>query len=335
MAVVTVTQLFKERKSEFGVDGYRFVEYYQVHCNDVDDGPWTAIRDPGIPNYGDPHPQLSFATARLITAAPDQEQQCLFKVRVEYRSKDLADPGGEISDPLERPALINFGYRTHMEEYAEDVEGEKILDVSGTPFNPSLQREKSILALYVRWNVEGVDVARLTAYADAVNDDAFKVKAYKFPPLWVKMGDMKGYERVEAGQVYVDLSIQLLVQAPIKVKEETGGQRWDTQKSRLVSAWDHRLPNFGHNYLLKKDYADPEEAGETKAIWLPNVKPDGSIGMPPTTQPQAPVALDEYGRYEYPDPDDPTKIKRVEKAHISHFKPYPKLPFADWNWPQS
>jgi hypothetical protein len=132
MSVVKVTLIDENSETSEGVlTGTRI---YQVEVDDITDDSETARSAAAIPDEGDAWKSGSAMTARKVAAKRvKNDSQFTYQVTVNYSSGSAAT--AEATNPIDRPADIEWSGLSERETYFEDTEGNLAVNTAGDAFD--------------------------------------------------------------------------------------------------------------------------------------------------------------------------------------------------------
>ena len=173
MPVVNIKQKWSPTSSEASKTSRRARLGWSVLLDGNDDPGTEAIvarQATGIPRVGDPFPTDFFLRARNVAASPVGSR--LFDVLVDYEAPPVVDG---IDNPLDQPALIEWGSLGTIEAVENDADGKPIINTAGQPFDPAATNQINDLVLRITRNEPSFDVALAVQYYNVVNSDFFLV----------------------------------------------------------------------------------------------------------------------------------------------------------------
>tara|TARA_R100000808_G_scaffold25080_1_gene61494 strand:+ start:11601 stop:12446 length:846 start_codon:yes stop_codon:yes gene_type:complete len=176
------------RDSADGSESYRtFTITFDSQANEME-----ALLAPGVPRYGEVHPQQGFIRALDIRVRSSGEADTLWTAEVHYRSPEFVDVRS--LNPLTDPPIIRWTTVNIQEEIDLDVEGSPITNTVGEPIDPPPQRDFADLQVTIIRNESNWTADVAINFVNKLNQD----EIFGFAP---GIGRMVG---ISADRVYFD-----------------------------------------------------------------------------------------------------------------------------------
>lgn len=263
---MTVTNVERQWRYESGeIEGLnrRFGLVWRVETDSESDGAVTVLDAPGIPRYGDGHPENAHITCRSRRireriGARVWDVECIF---------ELGGGGNRyrvVKHPLDRPVEAVTGstyFSQTVEPIDTDAEGKPICTSAGEGFDPPLQREFSYRVYRFAKNYESFN----DAAADALIDTTNAASWFGWPAGTCRM---KAIGRQACGE---DVDGQ-----------EVEYQHVEYEVHARYAGWKRRVVDAGHRDKNYKEAVDPISG-------QPSTRPrllDGQGNWSPGPEPQ-------------------------------------------------
>lgn len=180
----------------------------RVATNNRMDGPLTVRTAAGVPQIGT---AFSFGTDADPTAfvrriLVRQVSKYIWEVTCDYSSQDY-DPVQDVANPLMRPPRRQWGSVGFSQGLYEDLDGNAVVNSRGEPYDPPVERERSIQVYTVVRNEPFFDAMSAYQYADAVNSDQF----LHAPPGYAKFSHPQAEDHYENGVAYWQVRYEILL----------------------------------------------------------------------------------------------------------------------------
>ena len=175
MAVVNVQESIFQRSGSINNEAIQtYKRIFNVTTDDQADGPNVALNATGIPDVGDPHPDVSLALVESVNAKATSSPT-VWSVEVQYSTETGNNSGTspfEEENPLDRPSIIEWSFAQFQSPVEKDRFGNPVQNSAGDRFT-GLSMDDSRPVLRITRNEGGFSPARSIAFKDAINEDNF------------------------------------------------------------------------------------------------------------------------------------------------------------------
>lgn len=263
--------LKNRRRGTLTVNGWTFVDTYQVITTDGTDGPDVVLTASGLPAFNAASSIDPLARASSFTPIKQEDATIHWEVDVEY-ARETGNQLDRQNPPTLRPVKRSAGVRWVEKALQQDKNGDPILTSAKTPFNPPITVQvPHIVARFTRWE-SSFGYATIKTYAGKVNSTTFGA----FEAGQVLCTNVEGSEEWEQD------GDGNLVQYWLVTYEFESSEDWDKWKPLKI---------------LDQDFffLDPSDSYKRKLILI---KEDGTYtptSADDTSPVPSPVPLDEDG----------------------------------------
>lgn len=208
MAWVNTTPKWSGRVSESDADRKAITDGYEVLFDSPSDNQESAVNAPGIPVDGTPYsgdPSAELTGRRAKPIGP-----LFWEVTCVYTRAG----GGGVTNPLLKPAQINYSQVPSDESIDVDIAGNPILNRAHQPFENYATRQISDQMIIIQRNKEeaAISYAFLEEFKDSVNSATF----LGAPPGTGKMRALSAtyVQQIVGGLAYWDVQAQIQFRTP-------------------------------------------------------------------------------------------------------------------------
>jgi hypothetical protein len=125
----------------------------------------------GLPNMFSAHPDDSGTVVVDIAVAQHEDDPFSWDVTLRYSS--VLDNGEQDENPLNQPAVIEYGSAQFQKIAYRTINGEAVTNSAGTFFDPPVTIDDSRPVIRITKNKATFSASQAMAYRNAINTDAF------------------------------------------------------------------------------------------------------------------------------------------------------------------
>lgn len=206
MAVVSVDEIYEDRKSSLELAGEKHTRAFVVRLDSAIDGSRLAMLAVGV-GLGSGFPGGGVAQCSSITADQHGDSPLTFRVSVEY---ETPKPGEGTSDnPDDDLPQLKIGTYKYNKALEKDEDGNPLVASNGEPFDPPVESERAFLTITLSRTASfpAFDPKTDGKYVDYINTD----KVFGYEKYQVKVDDVSATTKTIKGVTWWDLSVTLMI----------------------------------------------------------------------------------------------------------------------------
>lgn len=207
MALVSVN--LTEQNGSNATDGARRVEVYRVIFDAIPtDIPGDVIGAVGIPEIGDNYTGSSTITCKNVGNIQKTDSRLVYLVTASFDNL-ITGSSSTTTNPLSRPADINWGFRVVSQAIEKDQAGNKLDNSAGDMFVPGIEINRYRLICNISRNVNSHSPSDALAKIDHVNNASLTVAGITVAAGQALLTEYSGTAVYEGDSDYIRQNFQL------------------------------------------------------------------------------------------------------------------------------
>lgn len=162
-----------ERSANYEGGVRTYTRAFRLTATSQSEGPYLVGSHPGLPIYGEVHPEDPQAWCNGIRITNDADWTGWVARYTYSTARELA------IDPTSEPAIITVNTEQFQKVAEKDITGYSICNSAGDPFDPPYMIDDSRRVIMISKNMSG-HPSWILNYADVVNSDVFTIKGVSY-----------------------------------------------------------------------------------------------------------------------------------------------------------